>query len=213
MPHYNLIKHIHHSRHTVTLAMLSFFSPSSFVFTPQRPPWAPGEDRCMSFISWPPIPMSYLQLSVFTHLYVPCRHILCYKLLPLFLPTHFKKVIHRWCTVMHELMHWRNSHLPTSLYSTHNNSIACNPLIANLPLTTLLSTRNTLNILHYSQHPSTYNSQHLPTLQLQYSQHYPLHTQYSTPAPLHRIHPVRYHCGGWPEEVNTCFLNSYMVYL
>jgi hypothetical protein len=24
---------------------------------------------------------------------------------------------------------------------------------------------------------------------------------------------VRYHCGGWPEEVNTCFLNSYMVYL
>ncbi len=25
--------------------------------------------------------------------------------------------------------------------------------------------------------------------------------------------PVRYHCGGWPEEVNTCLLNSYMVYL
>ncbi len=24
---------------------------------------------------------------------------------------------------------------------------------------------------------------------------------------------VRYHCGGWPEEVNSCFLNSYMVYL
>ncbi len=24
---------------------------------------------------------------------------------------------------------------------------------------------------------------------------------------------VRYHCGGRPEEVNTCFLNSYMVYL
>ncbi len=24
---------------------------------------------------------------------------------------------------------------------------------------------------------------------------------------------VRFHCGGWPEEVNTCFLNSYMVYL
>jgi hypothetical protein len=24
---------------------------------------------------------------------------------------------------------------------------------------------------------------------------------------------VRYHCGGWHEEVNTCFLNSYMVYL
>ncbi len=24
---------------------------------------------------------------------------------------------------------------------------------------------------------------------------------------------VRYHCGGWPEEVNTCFLNSDMVYL
>jgi hypothetical protein len=24
---------------------------------------------------------------------------------------------------------------------------------------------------------------------------------------------VRYHCGGWPEEVNTFFLNSYMVYL
>jgi hypothetical protein len=25
--------------------------------------------------------------------------------------------------------------------------------------------------------------------------------------------PVCYHCGGWPEEVNACFLNSYMVYL
>jgi hypothetical protein len=24
---------------------------------------------------------------------------------------------------------------------------------------------------------------------------------------------VRYHCGGWPEEVNSCALNSYMVYL
>ncbi len=24
---------------------------------------------------------------------------------------------------------------------------------------------------------------------------------------------VRYHCGGWPKEVNSCFLNSYMVYL
>jgi hypothetical protein len=24
---------------------------------------------------------------------------------------------------------------------------------------------------------------------------------------------VRYHCGGWSEEVNTCILNSYMVYL
>ncbi len=24
---------------------------------------------------------------------------------------------------------------------------------------------------------------------------------------------VRFHCGGWPEEVNSCFLNSYMVYL
>jgi hypothetical protein len=24
---------------------------------------------------------------------------------------------------------------------------------------------------------------------------------------------VRYHCGGWPEEVNSYFLNSYMVYL
>jgi hypothetical protein len=24
---------------------------------------------------------------------------------------------------------------------------------------------------------------------------------------------VRYHCGGWPEEVNSCFFNSYMVYL
>jgi hypothetical protein len=28
-----------------------------------------------------------------------------------------------------------------------------------------------------------------------------------------QILTVRYHCGGWPEEVNTCFLNSYMVYL
>jgi hypothetical protein len=27
------------------------------------------------------------------------------------------------------------------------------------------------------------------------------------------ISTVRYHCGGWPEEVNTCYLNSYMVYL
>jgi hypothetical protein len=24
---------------------------------------------------------------------------------------------------------------------------------------------------------------------------------------------VRYHCGGCPEEVNACVLNSYMVYL
>ncbi len=24
---------------------------------------------------------------------------------------------------------------------------------------------------------------------------------------------VCYHCGGWLEEVNACFLNSYMVYL
>jgi hypothetical protein len=24
---------------------------------------------------------------------------------------------------------------------------------------------------------------------------------------------VRYHCGGWPEEVSSCVLNSYMVYL
>ncbi len=23
---------------------------------------------------------------------------------------------------------------------------------------------------------------------------------------------VCYHCGGWPEEVNSCFLNSYMVF-
>ncbi len=22
------------------------------------------------------------------------------------------------------------------------------------------------------------------------------------------LFPVRYHCGGWPEEVNTCFLDS-----
>ncbi len=29
---------------------------------------------------------------------------------------------------------------------------------------------------------------------------------------LHKM-SVPYHCGGWPEEVNTCFLNSYMVYL
>jgi hypothetical protein len=28
-----------------------------------------------------------------------------------------------------------------------------------------------------------------------------------------RVAIVRYHCGGWPEEVNTCLLNSYMVYL
>jgi hypothetical protein len=24
---------------------------------------------------------------------------------------------------------------------------------------------------------------------------------------------VRYHCGGWSKEVNSCILNSYMVYL
>jgi ribosomal protein L44E len=24
---------------------------------------------------------------------------------------------------------------------------------------------------------------------------------------------VCYHCGGWHEEVNSCVLNSYMVYL
>jgi hypothetical protein len=24
---------------------------------------------------------------------------------------------------------------------------------------------------------------------------------------------VRYHCGGWSEEVNSCILISYMVYL
>ncbi len=28
-----------------------------------------------------------------------------------------------------------------------------------------------------------------------------------------KIPNVRYHCGGWPEEVNSCVLNSYMVYL
>jgi hypothetical protein len=27
------------------------------------------------------------------------------------------------------------------------------------------------------------------------------------------IHSVRYHCGGWSEEVNSCILISYMVYL
>jgi hypothetical protein len=25
--------------------------------------------------------------------------------------------------------------------------------------------------------------------------------------------PVSYHCGGWSEEVNSCILISYMVYL
>ncbi len=28
-----------------------------------------------------------------------------------------------------------------------------------------------------------------------------------------KVVSVRYHCGGWPEEVNSCLLNSYMVYL
>jgi hypothetical protein len=28
-----------------------------------------------------------------------------------------------------------------------------------------------------------------------------------------QIDTVRYHCGEWPEEVNSCVLNSYMVYL
>ncbi len=28
-----------------------------------------------------------------------------------------------------------------------------------------------------------------------------------------RTSSVRYHCGGWSEEVNSCILNSYMVYL
>jgi hypothetical protein len=32
-----------------------------------------------------------------------------------------------------------------------------------------------------------------------------IHTSY--------IGTVRYHCGGWSEEVNSCILNSYMVYL
>jgi hypothetical protein len=27
------------------------------------------------------------------------------------------------------------------------------------------------------------------------------------------VSTVRYHCGGWSEEVNSCILNSYMVYL
>jgi hypothetical protein len=31
--------------------------------------------------------------------------------------------------------------------------------------------------------------------------------------PRNSMISVRYHCGGWPEEVNTCFLNSYMFYL
>ncbi len=29
----------------------------------------------------------------------------------------------------------------------------------------------------------------------------------------HTIGSVRYHCGGWSEEVNSCILISYMVYL
>jgi hypothetical protein len=28
-----------------------------------------------------------------------------------------------------------------------------------------------------------------------------------------KVRPVRYHCGGWSEEVNSCILISYMVYL
>ncbi len=28
-----------------------------------------------------------------------------------------------------------------------------------------------------------------------------------------KIISVRYHCGGWSEEVNSCIFNSYMVYL
>ncbi len=28
-----------------------------------------------------------------------------------------------------------------------------------------------------------------------------------------RMVGVRYHCGGWSEEVNPCILISYMVYL
>ncbi len=34
-----------------------------------------------------------------------------------------------------------------------------------------------------------------------------------TTLPTVPITLVRYDCGGWPEEVNTCLLNSYMVYL
>ncbi len=34
-----------------------------------------------------------------------------------------------------------------------------------------------------------------------------------THSTMKMIIPVRYHCGGWSEEVNSCILNSYMVYL
>jgi hypothetical protein len=30
---------------------------------------------------------------------------------------------------------------------------------------------------------------------------------------IEKLPIVPNHDGGWPEEVNTCFLNSYMVYL
>ncbi len=30
---------------------------------------------------------------------------------------------------------------------------------------------------------------------------------------VHFVLSVCYHCGGWPKEVNSCVLNSYMVYL
>jgi hypothetical protein len=44
---------------------------------------------------------------------------------------------------------------------------------------------------------------------------FPLDIGFGTPAHGHLkyIITVRYHCGGWPEEVNPCDLNSYMVYL
>jgi hypothetical protein len=38
-----------------------------------------------------------------------------------------------------------------------------------------------------------------------------MHYAYSC-RPEH-ILPVRYHCGGWSEEVYSCILISYMVYL
>jgi hypothetical protein len=43
-----------------------------------------------------------------------------------------------------------------------------------------------------------------------------IHLHYSgftLPALLYNNLIVRYHCGGWSEEVNSCILISYMVYL
>jgi hypothetical protein len=69
--------------------------------------------------------------------------------------------------------------------SLYISPLGCNPRFFNLPVTCLL--------IICKQPPWSRNNQ-----------------RQTRPYP--EVTSVRYHCGGWPEEVNTCFLNSYMVY-